>query len=137
MRRLFATSAAGLAAVVCAAGSHAADVQPTVRGPVSAVAGRTVAFHARGFRPGSNLSLIVSPADKGSCCSVRITATFVASPSGAAALTFTLPLRYFSCATDALAHTRCRKVAWKRGEGAVLTVSGYLQQASATTVIAR
>jgi hypothetical protein len=130
-------SAAGVVAAVFAACAHAADAVPTVRGPASAVAGRTIVFHARGFRAGSNLSLIMAPADKGSCCSVRITGTFVASSSGAATLTFKMPLRYFSCASGAYQNTHCRKVAWKRGERAVLTVFGYLEQATATTAIAR
>ena len=119
------------------AGSTAyADVQPTVRGPAVVTAGRVVVFQARGFHAGSVLNLMLSPVEKASCCAVRIAGSFFASESGGAALRFRVPARYVACSVDALGVTRCKKMPWKRGQRATLTVFGYLEQATATTRIA-
>jgi hypothetical protein len=47
-----------------------------------------------------------------------------------------MPLRYVDCSIDALAHTRCKKIAWKRGQRATLTVYGYLETAEVTFRVA-
>jgi hypothetical protein len=127
------TTLAALAIAAAVAGGTArADVQPTVRGPAVVTPGRAVVFQARGFHAGSVLNLIVSPAEKASCCAVRIAGTFFASESGGAALRFTMPLRYVACSVDALARTHCKKMPWKRGQRATLTVFGYLETATTT-----
>ena len=126
------TLVAATAAVAAACSTAQADVQPTVRGPAAVTPGRVVVFRAQGFHAGSVLNLMVSPSAKASCCAVRIAGTFFASESGGAALRFRMPLRYVDCSVDSLGRTHCKKVAWKRGERATLTVFGYLEQATAT-----
>ena len=131
------TTLAALATAAAVAGGTArADVQPTVRGPAVVTPGRVVVFQAGGFHAGSVLNLIVSPADKASCCAVRIAGTFFASESGGAALRFRMPLRYVACSVDALARTHCKKLPWKRGQRATLTVFGYLETAATTMRVA-
>jgi len=132
-RGLARTTVAALAtAIAVSAGTARAAPGPTVRGPATVVPGRVVVFHAQGFHAGSALNLVVSPAGKASCCAVRIPGSFLASESGGAALRFRMPPRYLDCTNP----WHCTKVAWKRGRRAVLTVFGYLEQATATTLIA-
>ena len=138
MHRLSAkASAAALACAAAAglAGSAGADAGPVVRGPASVVSGRVVVFQARGFNAGSTLGLVLSPADRGPCCAIRLVSTFLVSSAGRATLRFQMPLQYKSCIPSS--PPRCHKVRWARGERAVLTVTGYLQQAEATTVVVR
>jgi len=125
---LFACLTAALATPAASA-----DVKPHVQGPVSVITGRMVGFHALGFHPGSIINVVLSPADKPSCCAIRIASTFVVSPAGDAALVFRMPRSYLRC----LSVADCHKVRWTRRERAVVTVFGYLQQATTTTLVER
>jgi hypothetical protein len=104
-----------------------------VRGPASVVAGRVVRFQASGFRPGSTINVILSPADKPSCCAFRIPSTFLVSHVGNAVLIFRMPRYYFRCVSA----PPCPKVRWTRRETATVTVFGYLEQAVTTTSVVR
>jgi hypothetical protein len=123
-------------ALAVAGGTARADIRPTVHGPAVVTAGRIAVFQARGFHAGSVLNLMVSPVDKASCCTARIAGRFFASESGGAALQFKVPLRYIACSIDAFGNPHCKKMAWKRGQRATLTVFGYLETAAATFRVA-
>ncbi len=112
----------------------AADAGPAVRGPGAIVPGAIVSFRASGFRPGNNLVVTLSPADKGPCCAVRIPASFLVPSSGSRKLTFRVPPNYRHCSASGTG--ACSRVAWRRGERVIVTALGYLEQADGKTTIA-
>jgi hypothetical protein len=122
----------------CAGKTHAKSAgaggaqSATVTGPASVLPGKTVRFKASGFRAGS-VELVLAPADKTDCCSIRIRPAFAVASDGTAVLQFAMPAFYKRCAGAQV--LVCKKVAWQRGEKVVVTVSGYLEQAKTTTRI--
>jgi hypothetical protein len=127
VRALLASSSIGVATPAASA------AEPRVRGPASVTPGRIIAFHADGFRPGSLLNVVLSPAARPSCCAIRIRSTFLVSPRGGAAVRFRMPLFYLRC----LEGGHCRKIRWNLHERVVVNVFGYLQQAATTTAVER
>lgn len=105
-----------------------------MRGPATIVPGALVSFRATGFRAGNNLVVILSPADKGPCCAVRIPASFLVPSSGNRKITFRVPTNYRHCSASGTG--ACSRVAWRRGERVVVTAMGYLEQAAGKTKIA-
>jgi hypothetical protein len=97
------------------------------------VPGVIVHFHAQGFRPGSQLEVVVAPADRPSCCAARIPSSFSVSALGNASLTFRMPLFYRRCLSAA---GGCRKVRWRPHERLAVTAYGYLQEATVRSSIA-
>jgi len=110
-----------------------ADSGPHVRGPASVIPGRIVVFRAHGFRAGSLLEVALFPADKPSCCAIRIASSFPVSGFGDAVLTFRMPLYYRRCRSA----RHCRKIPWNPREQVVVSVFGYLQQATTITSVGR
>jgi hypothetical protein len=92
-----------------------------------------VSFRAHGFRPGSQLEVVVVPADRPSCCAARIPSSFDVSALGNATLTFRMPRFYRQCVSSA---GRCRKVRWRLHERLAVTAFGYLQEATTHAAIA-
>lgn len=130
-----ARTSAVIGMLAAAVGLSAADAaaQPSLRGPASAIPGRKVTFHARGLRAGSTVNVMLSPADRSTCCAIGIEDTFFVSSSGRAALTFHVPLYYHDCRM----RPHCRKAYWTTGERVTVTVFGYLENAATETVIRR
>jgi hypothetical protein len=113
--------------------ASSADVAPQVRGPATVSPGRIVAFRAHGFRAGSLLEVTLAPADKPSCCAIRIASSFPVSDSGDAALTFRMPVYYRRCRSTR--QKNCPKIRWNPRERVVVNVFGYLQQATTVTSV--
>jgi hypothetical protein len=133
---LTACASSGHAKGVPEAGTAAppqAAAGPRVRGPATVTPGHIVRFRASGFRPGSNLVVILAPTDQGTCCAIRIPASFPVQSSGGRTLTFQMPTYYRHCSGSG--EGSCRRVNWTRHQHASVTVSGYLEQASTVTSI--
>lgn len=90
-------------------------------------------FQASGFRPGSNLVVVIAPADKGPCCGIRIPATFAVPSAGSTRIAFRMPAYYRRCSASGTGS--CSRVRWTRSERASVTVSGYLEQAVARITV--
>ena len=90
-----------------------------------------VRFHVRGFHPGSNVNIVLSPADRPSCCAITIPSVFLVSAAGSATLVFKMPGYYLDCPGG----KTCHRVDWASGEKVVVTVVGYLEQATTTTSV--
>lgn len=120
----------GLGAAVATAGASAAEAT-AVTGPASIVPGRATRFVATGFRPGSDLQVVLVPADRPNCCSIRVPASFRVASDGRAVMRFSVPAFYKRCGA-----WTCSRIQWRRGEKVVVIASGYLGQARTTTVIA-
>ncbi len=133
MRRVVASASLALALSFAAAGQAGAEAAPRLSGPVSVVPGVVVSFHAHGFRPGSQLEVVVAPADRPSCCAARIPSSFSVSALGNATLTFRMPRFYRRCLSAA---GGCRKVRWRPHERLAVTAFGYLQEATIRSSIA-
>ncbi len=132
MRRTLAAAllGLGLGAAVATAGASAAEAT-AVTGPASIVPGRPTRFVASGFRPGSDLQIVLVPADRPNCCGIRVPASFRVSSGGRAVMRFGVPAYYKRCGA-----WTCSRVQWRRGEKVVVIASGYLGQAKTTAVIA-
>jgi hypothetical protein len=133
VRRLAAAVSLALALSSASAGQASAGPTPRLTGPVSVVPGVIVSFRAHGFRPGSQLEVVVAPADRPSCCAARIPSSFSVSALGNASLTFRMPSFYRRCISAA---GRCRKVRWRPHERLAVTAFGYLQEATIRASIA-
>ena len=121
-----------MALAVCA-GAVRAGEEPVLRGPRTVALGSVVRFHAVGLRPGSMLAVVLTPADRASCCAIRIPSSFPVSQGGTATLTFRMPRYYLNCP----AWHKCRKIRWTARERVVVSVFGYLQQVTTTTLVAQ
>jgi len=104
----------------------------SLTGPVAVVPGRTVRFTGTGFRPGGDVNVVLTPADRSTCCSITIPSSFRVTDSGAAVLEFDMPTYYRRCT----ALRMCKRIAWRPGEKVIVAASGYLQEARATTTVA-
>jgi hypothetical protein len=104
---------------------------PQVQAPATVKPGATVRFPVSGFRAGSRVSVVLAPADRLACCSIKIVHSFAVTPAGTATLVFQMPTTYRRC--NSLGN--CTRVAWRPQERVVVTVSGYLQQARTKTSI--
>jgi hypothetical protein len=103
-----------------------------VSGPPSIVPGRSARFVATGFRPGSDVQVVLVPVDGATCCGIRVPASFRVSTAGKAVMRFSVPTYYKRCGA-----WTCSRVPWRLGQKVVVTASGYLAQAKTTTLIAR
>jgi hypothetical protein len=101
-------------------------------GPAFVVPGSYVQFTATGLRPGGDVDVVLTPADRSTCCSIRIRASFHVSDNGTAVLKFVMPTYYRRC-TAALV---CKRIAWRPNEKVLVAASGYLQQANTAAVVA-
>ena len=119
-----------LLACVLAAEAVAAARETALTGPAFIVPAKQARFTAAGFRPGSNVEVVLVPADGMRCCGIRIASSFRVSASGKAVLRFLVPTYYKRCGAWS-----CTRVAWRRNERVVVTASGYLAQARTTTAI--
>jgi hypothetical protein len=108
----------------------AATETTALAGPALIVPGHQARFVATGFRPGSDLQVVLEPADKRNCCAIRVPASFRVAGAGTAVIRFSVPLYYKRCGA-----WTCTRVSWRRHEKVVVTVSGYLLQARTTTAI--
>ena len=133
MKRVLAVAllALGMGAAAATAVATAAEAI-AVKGPPSIVPGRSARFVASGFRPGSDVEIVLVPAGRASCCGIRIAASFRVSSDGSAVIRFSVPSSYKRCGA-----WTCSRTQWRPGEKVVVTASGYLAQAKTTTVIAR
>jgi hypothetical protein len=100
--------------------------------PSSVVPGKPVRFVVTGMRSGANVEVVLVPADKSTCCSIRVASSFRVSADGSAILRFVMPVYYRRCSPS----QACTRIAWRSHEKVIVTASGYLQQARATTLIA-
>jgi hypothetical protein len=91
-----------------------------------------VRFRATGFRPGNNVEVVLAPADRAVCCSVRVAASFHVAVDGSATLRFGMPLTYRRCPMWGA----CASIKWRLREKVIVTATGYLDQAVATTTVA-
>jgi hypothetical protein len=124
----------GVTGAIAAVSGRAASREqagPALRGPATVVPGRIVRFRATGFRPGSNVEVVLAPADRATCCSVRVPASFRVAPDGSAALRFGMPVTYRRCPTWGA----CASIKWRVRQKVIVTATGYLAQAVATTTI--
>ena len=131
MRALLAGSSMGILLWAAAAAPAAIAAEPRVRGPAAVTPGRIVAFRADGFRPGNLINVVLFPAAKPSCCAARIASSYLVARNGGAALSFRMPRYYLRCPEG----RKCTKIRWRVHERVVVTVFGYLQQASTTTSV--
>ena len=104
----------------------------SLAGPVSVVPGMPVQFTGAGFRPGANVNVVLTPADRSTCCSITIPSSFRVTPGGTAVLMFVMPTYYRRCTVV----RTCKRIAWRPGEKVIVAASGYLQEARMTTAVA-
>jgi hypothetical protein len=123
---------AGFAGVVNGRAAAREQAGPALRGPATVVPGRSVRFMATGFRPGNNVEVVLAPADRAVCCSVRIPVSFHVAVDGSAMLRFGMPLTYRRCPMWGA----CASIKWRVREKVIVTATGYLDQAAATATIA-
>jgi hypothetical protein len=132
LTRAIAATLLALTLGVALAADAAAAEATAVAGPPSIVPGKSARFVATGFRPGSDLQVVLVPADRAACCGIRVPASFHVSSAGGVVMRFSVPSYYKRCGA-----WTCSRVQWQPGQKVVVTVSGYLAQAKTTTVIAR
>ena len=128
--RLAASAAVLASALLAAVGGVSAAETTALAGPGLIVPGHQARFVATGFRPGSDIQIVLEPADRRNCCAIRIPASFHVSIDGKAAIRFSVPTYYKRCGA-----WTCTRVQWRRHEKVIVTASGYLLQARATTAI--
>jgi hypothetical protein len=104
----------------------------SVAGPGSVVPGSLVQFTGAGFRPGANVNVVLTPADRSTCCSITIRSSFRVTTTGTAVMSFVMPTYYRRCTAVRM----CKRIAWRPGEKVIVAASGYLQQARMTTAVA-
>jgi hypothetical protein len=124
-----------LAAGACLANSAlpsaaGASKDLAIRGPATVRIGSVARFRAIGFRAGSYLSVVLTPADRPTCCAYRVPPIYAVGDDGQAHLTFQFPTYYIQC--SGYGASVCRRQQWKPNERAILHVSGYLQNTTAS-----
>ena len=117
-------------AIAAGAGVVAAAEATALNGPGLIVPGHQARFVATGFRPGSDVQIVLVPADRPNCCAIRVPASFRVSLAGKAVIRFSVPTYYKRCGA-----WTCTRVQWRRHEKVIVTASGYLLQARTTTAI--
>jgi hypothetical protein len=117
-------------ALLAGVGGVSAAEASALAGPAQIVPGHQARFVATGFRPGSDIQVVLEPADKKNCCAIRIPASFHVSIDGKSAVRFSVPAYYKRCGA-----WTCKRVSWRRHEKVIVTASGYLLQARTTTAI--
>ena len=108
----------------------AAAQETALTGPALIAPAKQARFTAAGFRPGSNVEVVLVPADGMRCCGMRIASTFRVLASGKAVLGFLVPTYYKRCGAWSM---NARRLAPQRAGGR--DRSGYLAQARTTTAI--
>ena len=104
-----------------------------VRGPATVRIGGIARFRAIGWRPGGYLSVVLTPADRPTCCAYRLPPIYPVGDDGQANLTFQFPTYYFEC--SGFGASVCRRQQWKPNERAILHVSGYLENTTASVTL--